>query len=127
MFKGLKSSGFNIEDSHVRDRERMSNLFSIIMIEYVWCYLVGIFIHENIKPIKILKLWRRAVNLFKYGLDYISQCLMNHTERYQINVFKFFVIYLAHQYYSNLIYHFTISVIFSNHPLISPFVSISSR
>ena len=32
MFKGLKSSGFNIEGSHVRDRERMSNLFSIIMI-----------------------------------------------------------------------------------------------
>ena len=22
------------------------------MIAYVWCYLVGIFIHENIKPIK---------------------------------------------------------------------------
>ena len=100
---GLKSSGFNIEGSHVRDRERMSNLFSIIMIEYVWYYLVGIFIHENIKPIKIPKLGRRTVNLFKYGLDYISQCLMNHTERYRINVFKFFVIFLAHQYYSNLI------------------------
>ena len=35
MFKGLKSSGFNIEGSHVRDRERMSNLFSILMIAYV--------------------------------------------------------------------------------------------
>ena len=54
MFKGLKSRGFKIEGSHVMDRERMSNLFSIIMIEYVWRYLVGIFIHENIKPIKIL-------------------------------------------------------------------------
>ena len=27
MFKGLKSSGFNIEDSHVRSQERMANLF----------------------------------------------------------------------------------------------------
>lgn len=89
MFKGLKSSGFNIEGSHVWDRERMSNLFSNIMIAYVWCYLVGIFIHENIKPIKVLKHGRRAVSLFKYGLDYISQCLMNHTDRYRINVFKF--------------------------------------
>lgn len=50
MFKGLKSSGFNIEGSHVRDLSRMSNLFDIIMIAYVWCYLVGIFIHENIRP-----------------------------------------------------------------------------
>ena len=53
LFKGLKSSGFDIEGSHVRDRGRMSNLFSIIMIAYVWCYLVGIYIHENIKPIKV--------------------------------------------------------------------------
>ena len=94
MFKGLKSSGFNIEDSHFRDRGRMPNLFSIIIIAYVWCNLVGIFIHENINPIKVLEHGRRSVSFFKYGLDYISQCLMNHTERYQINVFKFFVIYL---------------------------------
>lgn len=89
MFKGLKSSGFNIEGSHVRDLDRMSNLFSIIMIAYIWCYLVGIHIHENIKTIKVLKHGRRAVSLFKYGLDYISQCLLNHTDRYRINVFKF--------------------------------------
>lgn len=89
MFKGMKSSGFDIEGSHVRIHERMSNLFSIIMIAYVWCYLVGIYIHENVKPIKVLKHGRRAVSLFKYGLDYISQCLMNHTDRYRINVFKF--------------------------------------
>lgn len=86
LFKGLKSSRLDIEGSHVRNRGHMSNLFSIIMIAYVWCYLVGIYIHENIKPIKVLKHVRRAVNLFKYGLDYISQCLMNHTDRYRINV-----------------------------------------
>lgn len=32
---------------------------------------------------------RRAVSLFKYGLDYIFQCLVSHTNRYRINVFKF--------------------------------------
>ena len=84
-----RCSGFDIEGSHVKDRGRMSSLFSIIMIAYVWCYLVGIFIHENIKPIKVLKHGRRAVSFFKYGLDYISQCLMNHTDRYRINIFKF--------------------------------------
>ena len=67
----------------------MYKLFAIIMIAYVWCYLVGIYIHQNIKPIKVLKHKRRAVSLFKYGLDYIFQCLVNHTNRYRINVFKF--------------------------------------
>ena len=89
MFKGLKSSGFNIEDSHVRSQERMANLFSIVMIAYVWCYLVGIYIHENIKEIKVLHHGRKAKSLFKYGLEYISQCLLNHTNRYRIDIFKF--------------------------------------
>ena len=31
----------------------------------------------------------RAVSLFKYGLDYIFQCLVHHTNRYRIDVFKF--------------------------------------
>lgn len=89
MFKGLKSSGFNIENSHVRIHERMTNLFAIVMIAYVWCYLVGIYIHENIKEIKILHHGRKSKSLFKYGLEYISQCLLNHTNRYHINVFQF--------------------------------------
>ena len=88
-FKGLKSSSFDIERSHVRDHSRMTNLFAIIIVAYLWCYLVGIYIHENIKPVKVLGHGRRAVSLFKYGLDYISQCLINHTDRYRINIFKF--------------------------------------
>ena len=89
MFKGMKSSGFDIEGSQVQDLSRMSNLFAVIMIAYVWCYLVGTYINENIKPITVLKHGRRALSLFKYGLDYIFQCLVNHTNRYRIDVFKF--------------------------------------
>ena len=59
------------------------------MIAYVWCYLVGIHIHENIKTIKVLNHGRKAKSLFKYGLDHISQCLLNNRKRYQINIFKF--------------------------------------
>ena len=89
MFKGLKSSGFNIEDSHVRNHERMANLFAIVMIAYIRCYLVGIYIHENIKEIKVLHHGRRAKSLFKYGPEYISQCLLNNRNRYQIDIFNF--------------------------------------
>lgn len=72
-----------------RIQERMSNLFAIVMLAYIWCYLVGIFIHENIKKIKVLHHGRRAKSLFKYGLEYIAQCLLNHTNRYRIDIFKF--------------------------------------
>ena len=72
-----------------RIQERMANLFAIVMLAYVWCYLVGIYIHENIKKIKVLHHGRRAKSLFKYGLEYIAQCLLNHTNRYRIDIFKF--------------------------------------
>ena len=64
-----------------RIQERMSNLFAIVMLAYIRCYLVGIFIHENIKKIKVLHLGRRGKSLFKYGLEYIAQCLLNHMNR----------------------------------------------
>lgn len=72
-----------------RIQERMSNLFAIVMLAYIWCYLVGIFIHENIKKIKVLHHGRKAKSLFKYGLEHIAQCLLNHTNRYRIDIFKF--------------------------------------
>ena len=71
-----------------RIQERMANLFAIVMLAYVWCYLVGIYIHENIKKIKVLYHGRRAKSLFKYGLEYIAQCLLNHMNRYRIDIFK---------------------------------------
>lgn len=85
----LHNHRFGTESSHVRDLSRMSNLFSIIMIAHLWCYLVGIYIKKKIKPITMLKHGQRAVSLFKYGLDYIFQCLATHTKRYRIVVSNF--------------------------------------
>lgn len=50
--------------------------------------IVGIYIHENIKKIKVLYHGRRAKSRFKYGLEYIAQCLLNHMNRYRIDIFK---------------------------------------
>jgi hypothetical protein len=41
LFGGLKSSGFNIEDTHVTDLKRLEKLFSLTMIAFVWCYKIG--------------------------------------------------------------------------------------
>ena len=47
LFRGLKSSGFNIEDTHVTDLERLGKLFSLTMIAFVWCYNFVQFFDEN--------------------------------------------------------------------------------
>ena len=54
-FRGLKSSGFNIENTHLNDLERIEKLFTIVMLTFVWAYVVGVFVNENIKPVRILK------------------------------------------------------------------------
>ena len=76
-FKGLKSSGFNIENTHLTDLERIEKLFTIVMLAFAWAYVVGVFVNNTIKPIRILKHGRKAKSLLKYGLEFIATFLLN--------------------------------------------------
>ena len=76
-FKALKTSGFNIEDTHLTDIERVSKLLSLVLIAFAWVYRVGIYL-DTLKPIKIKKHGRRAKSLFKYGLTYIANLLFSN-------------------------------------------------
>jgi hypothetical protein len=76
MFKALKTSGFNLEDTHLKDLERISKLLSLLCIAFIWAYLTGIYRHENIKPIEIKKHGRKAYSFFKYGLTFIAHALL---------------------------------------------------
>ncbi len=89
LFKAFKSSGFNIENTHVTDQKRLEKLFMIVMIALVWCYKVGDFADQNIKAIKIKKHQRKAISVFKYGLNYLNNVLLNTLNKLNINVLLF--------------------------------------
>jgi hypothetical protein len=89
LFKGLKTSGFNIEDTHVTDLERLQKLFSLTIIAFIWCYKIGDYLDENIKAIEIKKHGRRAISVFKYGLDYLSKYLFTGFNPLEYSLFKF--------------------------------------
>ena len=76
-FKALKSSGFNIEDTHLTDIDRIKKLFALVIIAFVWAYKAGIYLN-NLYPIKIKKHGRRAHSLFKYGLTFLSKVLFSN-------------------------------------------------
>ncbi|WP_286438579.1 transposase, partial [Bacteroides acidifaciens] len=40
-FRAMKSSGFNIEDTHMRDMDRIERLVAMVCMALVWAYLVG--------------------------------------------------------------------------------------
>jgi len=73
-FKALKTSGFNIEDTHLTDIDRIDKLFALVIIAFVWAYKIGIYLN-SLRPIKIKKHGRRAQSLFKYGLTYLANVL----------------------------------------------------
>ncbi len=88
-FKAMKSSGFNIEDTHLRDTERIARLVPMVCMALVWAYLVGEHKNINVKPIRILKHGRKAKSLVKYGLEEIATILMRPTYNPNFDVFKF--------------------------------------
>ena len=85
----MKSSGFNIEDTHLRDRVRIARLFAMVRMALAWAYLVGEPKDIYVKPIKILKHGRRDKSLVKYGFEEISNVLFRPTYISKFDAFKF--------------------------------------
>ena len=88
-FKAMKSSGFDLEKTHLNKIERIERLVQILMIAFVWCYKAGIYLHEEIKAIKIKKHGRKAMSIFRYGLNYISNTLLNPLKKSNIDLIQF--------------------------------------
>lgn len=54
LFGCLKSRGFNFEDTHLTDPERLSKLMGLPALAFAWTYQVGQSLHEQ-KPILLKK------------------------------------------------------------------------
>ena len=89
LFRGLKSSGFDIEKTHVTKIDRLEKLFSLVIIAFVWCYKVGDHIDSNIKKNQFKNHGRRAISIFKYGLDYLAKVFLTTNNNQNINVIQF--------------------------------------
>lgn len=77
MFKAFKTGGFNLEDTHLTDYQRINKLLLITAMAFLWAYKVGIYRNDNIKEIVIKKHGRPAQSLFSYGLEFLAQALIN--------------------------------------------------
>jgi hypothetical protein len=77
MFKAFKTAGFNLEDTHLIDYQRLNKLLMIVALAFVWAYKIGIFQHKNVKPIAIKTHGRPEKSFFAYGLELLAQTLLN--------------------------------------------------
>lgn len=88
-FRALKSGGFNIEDTHLTEIERIEKLFALVMVAFTWAYLVGDFLDKYIRPITIKKHGKKAKSIIKYGLTYIASVLLNKSFNDEIGIYQF--------------------------------------
>ncbi|WP_408605765.1 hypothetical protein [Desulforegula conservatrix] len=74
FFGCLKSRGFNFEATHITDPERIMKLTALLAIAFSWCHITGESKHLAI-PVTIKKHGRKAVSIFRYGLDTIRETI----------------------------------------------------
>ena len=75
LFQALKGRGFNLEDTHITDKNRIAQLLAILSIAFVWAHKVGEYRDANIKEIPRKKHGRLQYSYFKYGLMYLAEAI----------------------------------------------------
>ena len=91
-FKAMKSSGFDIEKIHLQDIQRLEKLILRVMIAFVWCYEIDIYLHQ-INPVKIKKRGRRAKSIFRYRVIFLSNVPLSSENEYDIHMLRFCCIF----------------------------------
>jgi len=92
MFGAFKSKGLNLEETHMQDYKKLTLLFGIISLAFVWCYHIGIK-KAKIKHIKTLKHGYKEKSYSMFGLEFLSQLFSDfyfNAKKIKI-VFDFFV------------------------------------
>lgn len=79
LFSGLKSWGFNLEETRVTGLERIKKLLIVPVIALCWSYRTGEWQHDLVKPIIVKKHLRFSKSIFKTGLDFIRNAIFNAT------------------------------------------------
>jgi len=88
-FRAIKSSGFDMEKTHLRQTDRVGKLCLLVMIAFVWCYKTGMFIDRHVEKIKTKKHGRKAKSIFKCGLHHISNVLLNANNQDVLGIVNF--------------------------------------
>lgn len=63
LFECMKMRGFNLEDTHITDHEKISRKLSVLTIAYCWAYKAGIWQCEQCDGIT-KKTWQLSKKLF---------------------------------------------------------------
>jgi hypothetical protein len=76
LFAAMKRRGFNLEETHISDPERISRLVAVLTLTLCWCYKVGVWVDAQ-KAITVKKHQHLACSVIRLGLDTLRRLLLN--------------------------------------------------
>ncbi|MCW5966939.1 MAG: IS4 family transposase [Blastocatellales bacterium] len=72
LFGALKSRGFNLEDTHLKDAERLSRLLALLALAFTWALVVGLW-QANVKELKLKNHGYPPQSIFRRGLNILCR------------------------------------------------------
>jgi len=87
LFAAFKSRGFNFESTHLTKRDRIEKMTALLTIAFLWAHLVGEW-RCLIKPLRIKKHGYKEQSIFRHGLDYLQQCILNLDELFNTDIHR---------------------------------------
>jgi Transposase DDE domain len=76
LFGSLKSRGFNLEDTHLQDPERLSRLLALLALAFTWAFVVGEW-QATVKDLKLKKHGYPPKSIFRLGLNMLCRLVTN--------------------------------------------------
>ncbi|MEM1327941.1 MAG: IS4 family transposase [Bacteroidota bacterium] len=75
FFQSIKKRGFNLEQTHLQEPERLRKLIILASLAFVLSLAIGIYVHCKIKKIPIKNHGYKAVSYARKGIDTIREKL----------------------------------------------------
>ena len=76
LFGCLKTRGFCLEATHVTDPARLKKLLALVALAFCWAHVTGEWLSGQ-RPLPVKKHGRKAVSIFRHGLDHLRRILCN--------------------------------------------------
>lgn len=95
-FQNMKGRGFDLEDTHLQDDDKLKKLVALVSIAYAFCASLGIYYHRKVKPIRRKNHGYKANSFVRKGIDLIQEWFRaeNYIPEKVYNRFLCFIRYL---------------------------------
>ena len=81
FFQNIKKRGFNLEDTHLKNLEKLKKLVAMVGIAYAFCANMGLHHHKKVKPIPVKNHGYKANSFSRKGIDLVRDGLRRDWKR----------------------------------------------